>query len=697
MACPPRLASAAASPCDTAKSGLWALKGRLPAPVCPLTPTRVTTSLLAVASHLPDLEADSLEALARAVDALGDEGERRAQQEEMTAAVSRAIVNDGHLAVRAGTGVGKSLAYLIPAALSGRRTVVSTATRALQDQLNRKELPFVAELLPPRFGEGKDRPLRWVVLKGRSNYLCLQRLEEELEGRLLPSGGHGFPEGGLETFIEWSKITSTGDRSEFPGRLPAETWARFSVSSNQCPGRSLCRHGSQCFTEQSRRHARQADVVIVNSALLATSLTGTESVPSPDLFVIDEAHAFAEVVSRIAGATLHHASFEEVAKAAESVEEGLGSPLRNSGAQIAQHLERHAGQSVSPDEAPDLWDALILAGERLAEARQGLMDNQTMELIFDAEVAKRSGEARRQRSIATAGALREEINRFLDPAEGCAMFVDRHAHSLRLAPLDVSELLQDGMYEGATVILTSATLDESAPASLGLNEDSHQYLDLGSPFDYRKAGLFYCAAHLPGPRDDPFVRNDALADELEELINAAGGRTLALFTSWRVLEEVHGKLEGRLRWPLLRQQTHQATPAAEFLREFAANKDACLFATMSFWQGVDVPGPSLSLVALDKLPFPPMNDPLINARRDHAGRDRSFAKVDLPHCAVLLAQGAGRLIRSSGDRGVVALLDPRLPKAGYRNEVLKLMPPFKRTIDKGDVLAFLRGLRRESP
>lgn len=643
-----------------------------------------------------DLEVRSLETLQQVVDAFGREGERRSQQEEMTAAVARAIVENRHLAIKAGTGTGKSLAYLIPAVLSGRRTVVATATKALQDQLSKKELPFLADLLPARFGEKHDRPLRWVVLKGRSNYLCRQHLEEEVGSRLLLSDDYGLSESELEAFIDWSKNTRTGDRSEAPVRLSAGTWDRFSVSFRQCPGKTRCWHGQQCFTEQSRSEARQADVVIVNSALLATSLTGSEAVPAPDLFVIDEAHGFAAVVSSIAGVSLSRSSFDEAARALESFESGSGAPLKKSGEQIAGLLGAHAGESLTPEDAPDLWDALILAGGRLTEIQQSLMDNQTMELIFDADSAKRSEEAQRQRSIANLGSLREEINRILDPPDGYVVFVDQQAHHLRLAPLDVAELLGDNLYRGATVILTSATLPETTPERLGFEDTNHEYVDVGSPFDYRRAGLLYCATHLPDPRGNSDRREGALADELEELINAAGGRTLALFTSWRVLEKVYEKLKKRLNWPLLRQETSQSTSAPELLRKFSEDQQACLFATMTFWQGVDVPGPSLSLVALDKLPFPNMSDPLFNARRSHAGSDEAFTQVDLPHCALLLAQGAGRLIRSSEDRGVVALLDPRLPKANYREEVLEQMPPFKRTTTRDEVIDFLEDIRREN-
>ena len=642
-----------------------------------------------------DLETRSLKVLKEAVDAFGDEGERRSQQEEMTAAVARAIAENVHLAVKAGTGTGKSLAYLIPAVLSGRRTVVATATKALQDQLTKKELPFLSNLLPPCFGEKQDRPLRWSVLKGRSNYLCRQRLEEEIANKL-PLDDYYMSQDDLQAFVKWSKNTRTGDRSELPLAMPGKGWERFSVSSRQCPGKSRCWHGEQCFTELSRSQARQADVVIVNAALLATSLMGSEVIPIPEVFVIDEAHGFANVVSNIAGASVNRSSFEDAARALEALKSSDGTPLRNSGERLAELLQEHAGQSLQPEDAPDLTEALVLAGERLTEAQQSLMDNQTMELLFDTDSDKRSGEAQRQRAIVNIGTLREEINRILNPPDGYVVFIEQTARSLRLAPLDVSELLADNLYKSATVILTSGTLPESVPANLGLGEVGHEYLDVGSPFDYQRAGLLYCAAHLPDPRSDSDLRNAALAEEIADLIEAAGGRTLVLFTSWRVLEVVYEKLEGRLRWPLLRQETSQGTSAAELLKEFSENPEACLFATMSFWQGVDVPGHSLSLVVLDKLPFPNMSDPLLRARRTRAG-DEAFKLVDLPHCALLLAQGAGRLIRTSEDKGVVAILDPRLAKANYREEILEQVPSFKRTITKNEVLDFLGGLRQKTP
>ena len=297
-------------------------------------------------------------------------------------------------------------------------------------------------------------------------------------------------------------------------------------------------------------------------------------------------------------------------------------------------------------------------------------------------------EAQRLRALGAVSALSTDVAALLQRPEGTVAFVAGSvaAPELRLAHLEVGEILREPLFAERTVVMTSATLGAATPVALGLERDDYRHLDVGSPFDYRSAGLLYCAADLP-PRNSPAFTGAAIT-ELELLVNAARGRTLALFTSHRMLAEAADALGPRLRWPLLRQGD---LPPPQLLERFAADEASCLFATIGFWQGVDVPGPALTLVTLDRLPFPRPDDPLLSARRERIGDD-AFRLVDLRRASMLLAQGAGRLIRTDADRGVVAVLDPRLATARYRDDLLEEVPPLRRTVDRAEVLEFLASL-----
>ena len=640
----------------------------------------------------------SLALLAAATEALGSAGEHRAGQEQMSAATAEAFERGRHLAVAAGTGTGKSLAYLIPAVLSGRRVVVATATRALQDQLATKELPFLAGLAETRQLRPGGRSFRWAVLKGRSNYICRQLVAEatrtgiqlELgvpseangprEGAEGPTGAAGAPalaDGeDFARLLAWSDRAITGDRADVDWELAPGLWERLSVSATQCPGRARCPEGGACFAEAARERADRADIVVVNTHLLVLHLLGTPLLPPHDLVVIDEAHQFEDTVTAIAGVSLGERSLRNAGQELNAVIARSGGPLANSGRRIAEILREHHGRRLPADGPPDLVEALTLASGRLeaagAELRAARADGD-------------DAEARRLRALGEVSSLSENVAALLQRPEGTVAFVEgaTGAPELRLAHLEVGGLLREPLFEERTVVMTSATLGTATPAALGLEHDDYRHLDVGSPFDYRSAGLLYCAADLPR-RNSPEFTPKAI-DELETLINAARGRTLALFTSHRMLDETAGALRSRLRWPLLRQGD---LPPAQLLERFAADDATCLFATIGFWQGVDVPGPALTLVTLDRLPFPRPDDPLLAARREHIG-DGAFRLVDLRRAGILLAQGAGRLIRSEADRGVVAVLDPRLATARYRTELLEEVPPLRRTTERAEVLAFL--------
>ena len=610
--------------------------------------------------------------------ALPGGGEERAGQQTMVEAVERAMSDGRHLVVQAGTGTGKSLGYLVPAVLSGRRVVVATATKALQDQLAEKDLPFLQRQLP--------RTFRWAVLKGRSNYVCRQRLAEiateaqlELEGL---GGGHRAE---LERVLEWAEDTRTGDLAELDPSPPGAVWAAVSVGPTECPGARRCPQGGNCFAEAARAAAAEADLVVVNQHLLGLDLVTDGSIlPEHDLVVVDEAHQLEDVVSAAAGFELTEGRILAFTRTARAILAGedLLEAADAAGSGLAEALDPLVGSRVRPPVPEDLHQRLSLARERVDRVMQAVRkvpDDGPLETA-----------ARKQRAMQAAGHLLVDLDLAAGLLETDVAWVEDPGRSpvLRVAPLDVRQLLHDRLFGKASVVLTSATIPANLPDRLGMEAEDTDVIDVGSPFDYEANALLYCAAHLPDPRDPGY--RPALHTELERLILAAGGRTLALFTSRRAMEEAVAQLRPRLPWPVLAQGER---PKAALVEAFADDEASCLFATMSFWQGVDVPGAALSLVTIDRLPFPRPDDPLLEARRELAGPS-AFATIDVPRAATLLAQGAGRLIRTAEDRGVVAVLDPRLATARrYRWDIIRALPPMRRTKDRDDAVAFLTAIR----
>jgi len=632
-------------------------------------------------------ESEVAEALARVTAAL-PAGEERLGQVEMAEAVARAVTTERHLVVQAGTGTGKTLAYLVPVILAGRRCVVATATKALQDQLAGKDLPFLAEHL------GEE--VSYAVLKGRSNYVCLQRVAEVGQGadQLALDGLAALaPEEELRRIRAWSEESPTGDRAELSFEPSPTAWAAVSVSSKECPGAARCPKGDVCFAEQARRRAAEASVVVVNTHLYGLHLeSGGVILPEHDVVVIDEAHQLEDTISSTFGIELGASRFASLARSVRAILDApdLVDQVDASGLELARSLAPHVGRRLKGRLEPEIADALALASERLERVRAALGR------IDDSK----SGdvEARRQRAVKTTGVVTAEVQYALDPRPGSVTWVEGpdHAPSLRLAPIDVAGDLQASLWSRATAVLTSATIAPSLPVRLGLDGPNDtgveirpfDQLDVGSPFDYEANALLYCAAHVPDPRQAGY--EEALHDELEALIRAAQGRTLALFTSYRAMDAALDELRGRLPWTLLGQRD---LPKPALVERFASEEETCLFATMGFWQGIDVPGPSLSLVTLDRLPFPRPDEPLLQARRERA-RAEAFRLVDLPRAVTLLAQGAGRLIRTATDRGVVAVLDSRLAtNPRYRWDIVRALPPMHRTRDRAEVEAFLQSLR----
>jgi ATP-dependent DNA helicase DinG len=619
-------------------------------------------------------------ALARVTAELPD-GVERPGQGEMAEAVAVAIRTRTHLAVQAGTGTGKTLAYLVPAILSGRTTVVATATKNLQDQLAGKDLPFLTTHL--------GHPFSWAVLKGRSNYLCMQRLSE-LAGRDAGGVQLGFdgvaeraPAEELLGLAEWAGQTATGDRAELPEEPTEAAWAAVSVSARECPGAARCPSGASCFAEDARLRAAQADVVVVNLHLYGLDLAaGGAILPDHDVVVLDEAHQFEDIVSSTSGLELTSGRFTDLARRIRGVmaDDALPAGVDDAGRILVEALRPHRDRRLKGELPHDLAGALTVARGRVERALTA-----ARAVPADAPEETRARATRLQQS---AGALIEDLGVLEQLTSGHVVWVEGTDAwpVLRVAPLDVAGLLRDALWSRRTAILTSATLPARLPERLGVPPGGMVELDVGSPFDYEQQALLYCAAHLPDPRSERYA--EALVDELVGLIEAAGGRTLALFTSFRVLDLAAEAVRDRVGVPIL---TQRSLPKARLIEAFSGDPATCLFATMGFWQGIDVPGDACRLVVIDRIPFPRPDEPLLQARRERAGAD-AFARIDLPRASTLLAQGAGRLIRAAADRGVVAVLDPRLASAGYRWDVVRALPPMRRTKDPEDARRFLRDL-----
>jgi ATP-dependent DNA helicase DinG len=636
-------------------------------------------------------------ALDRAVAAL-PQREQRPAQSAMADAVARAIREQRHLVVQAGTGTGKSMAYLVPALALGTRVVVSTATKALQDQLANRDLPELAKSL--------GVPFEFAVLKGRSNYICMQRVAEVAGGdeQLVMSGDAGAsgPPPGLgalgrevRRLVQWAAGAESGDRAELSWEPSPVAWAQVSVGARECPGAARCPSGDRCFAETARERAARADAVIVNTHLYATALaTRGDLLPAHDLVVFDEAHELEDIASAAFGFEMGAGRFQALARAVRPLLEDSSPALavEEAGLLLGEALRPHRG-AVLPrplDEATR--QPLTVARERVQRLQSGVRRAvRAGEGASGVDLGIRARYLRAQRS---AGHLLADLDQVLDLSERQVAWVEGadHAPVLRVAPLDVGEAFQERLWkqpEGPTAVLTSATIPPRLGERLGLPPGSYDILDVGSPFAYAEQALLYCPLHVPEPRSPAY--EEAMLAELAALIEAAEGRTLALFTSWRAMTSAADAIRQRVRWPVL---TQSDLPKPALVARFSADEHSCLFATMGFWQGVDVPGSALSVVAIDRLPFPRPDDPLLQARRASLGRN-AFGTIDVPRAATLLAQGTGRLIRSRSDRGVVAVLDSRLGTARYRWDLIRALPPMRRTRHRSEVVAFLAPLRSQ--
>ena len=627
-------------------------------------------------------------ALEEVCGALPGGGEHRPGQEAMSRRIAEAIEEGSHLVIRAGTGTGKSLAYLVPAILSGQRTIVATATKALQDQLAGKDLPFLVEHL--------DHQFNFAVLKGRSNYVCRQRLDE-VAGSEAQQALDGLAETAnadeLQAIVAWADTTETGDRADLPIQPTPATWAAVSVGSHECPGAVKCPRGGDCFSEKARSAAAGADVVVTNLHLYGIDVaTDGMILPEHDLAILDEAHQTEDVLAQACGFELRGGRFTALVRNSRSILTGSRAieDVNNLVGHLVDALAGHVGRRLVPAEDGDLRSALELARSRLAGLRSELMNIPT---TGPGDVA-----ARRARALQTLGTLSGDVDAALNldggPMPGAKVaWVEGRADRpvLHVAPVEVGEVLNQKLWGDRTVVLTSATVPANLADRLGMTDHPHRFEDVGSPFDFDRQALLYCATSLPDPREADY--RAACHDEIERLAVAAGGRMLALFTSRRALDEAVEALRDRLPWTVLHQDD---LPKPLLMARFAEDETSCLFGTKGLWHGIDVPGTSLSLVVIDRIPFPRPDDPLLSARRDLVGSG-AFREIDLPLAATELAQGAGRLIRTGDDIGVVAVLDRRLAtNKSYRWDLLEAMPPMARTSDPREVVSFLEGLRRSA-
>lgn len=602
----------------------------------------------------------------------------------------------GTVLAQAGTGTGKSLAYLVPAASHaihvGAPVVVATATLALQRQLVDKDLPVVSRALSPVL----DHDITYAVLKGRSNYICLDRLNrgssDPDEAALFdtPSTRLGRQAARLR---EWAQTTETGDRDDLDETVDGRVWAGLSVSARECPGASNCSFGQECFAEAARSAARSADLVITNHALLAIHIQGDVPVlPEHDAVVVDEAH---ELVDRMTTALTGELSATVVERATGRARKFLGpelvDPLLDAAGFLGNTLE-----GLPEGRVRVLPEELVVALTALRDAGHAALAGMRAEKPDGPDTAA-------GRTAARAGlqGVQEVAAQCLTLSGSSVAWVERRAGGatmLRSAPVSVRELLQDNLFRDRAVALTSATLTiggsfDPLAATLGCPSGWHG-VDVGSPFDHGRQGMLYCAADLPRPGREG-ISEQALA-HLADLLDAAGGRTLALFSSWRSVERaeevLRSRLAGRTDRPLIVARRGDAV--AGLVRQFADEPRASLLGTLSLWQGVDVPGPSCTLVVIDRIPFPRPDDPVISARQEliDAAGGSGFASVSVPRAALMLAQGAGRLIRTPHDRGVVAVLDSRLATTGYGATLRRSLPPLWWTTDLPTVLAALSRL-----
>ncbi len=617
-------------------------------------------------------------------------GQERTGQIEMAEAVSQALGTEQHLLVQAGTGTGKSLAYLVPSLLHHDRVVVATATLALQHQLVERDIPRLVEAI------GDQVDATYAVLKGRGNYACLHRIREGVpdeQGALVEAPSGSMAEKVLE-LRAWAeketKAAGSGERDNAPRHTDRE-WRQVSVNHRECLGASRCPFAVECFAERAREKAQRSHLIITNHSLLAIdAIEGVPMIPDYDAVVIDEAH---ELTARVTQAATDELAVNDIERASRRsqrwVEDESADSLGEAADSLAEAIEATAaGRIERPSD--QLAEALALVRDA---ARRCLS-------AYPKDTSAADGDAGRTQAKGMVQEVFVNAERMAANLESDVLWLnearDRIPARLHVAPLQVWGPMRDKLLSDKTVVFTSATLMlggdfDVVATSLGLKPTERDAksrtkdvlpwrgLDVGSPFDYGQQAILYIARHLPPPGRDGLGK--AQLDEICELVDAAGGRTLGLFSSRRAAEA--GAEVVRERLPHLTTLAQGDAQLPELAKQFVEDPHTCLFGTLSLWQGLDVPGETCQLVLIDRIPFPRPDDPLMSARQKAADRagGNGFMQIAATHAALLLAQGSGRLIRTTTDRGVVAVLDPRLATARYGSFLKASLPPMWATTD----------------
>ncbi len=649
-------------------------------------------------------------ALDAAVEAIG--GSPREGQIEMAEAVGNALSDRHHLMVQAGTGTGKSLAYLVPALVHGKKVLVATATLALQRQLVERDLPRIV----PALSKVLKRDITFGIYKGVGNYVCLQKMNSE--------GGDPDGEAVLEVsslekdakrLHDWARKPGvSGDRDDAPD-VDRRVWMANSLSGRECVGPDKCDYGMQCFAALAKGRAQSADVVVTNHTLLAIEIVDSHPIlPERDAVILDEAHEF---MDRTTQAVTEELTGPRVSRAAGMAKKYMPGKLSDAFTKAAstfndamddygQRVKYETNMQGRLTELPSELEAPI---RKVRESAQEVM----RAISADDEIIDSDAIAERARVKGAVNEISMTTAKILKMGKGQVLWYEPTFSTLHLAPLTVSSVLRNNLLTKTPVIATSATLTvgkgfDAMARNIGFVVDDDvdvevedgdvdpsnvQMLDVGSPFDFANQGMLYLPKHLPEPgRDGPSL---AALTELGELIDAAGGRTLALFSSWRGVEAADAHLRKVLaELPIKIITQKRGDAVGPLVERFAKDETSILLGTISLWQGVDVPGSSCILVAIDRIPFPRPDDPVMSARAaevDAAGGS-GFMKVSMPRAALMLAQGTGRLIRSMDDRGVVAILDSRIVTKRYGSVLLNSMPPLWRTSDEKTVKESLRRL-----
>ncbi|WIM08578.1 ATP-dependent DNA helicase [Trueperella bernardiae] len=639
-------------------------------------------------------EATPREVLAHLVAGIG--GKPREGQERMVDAVYEALTEESHLMVEAGTGTGKSFGYLVPAmawsAATGKRATISTATLPLQRQIITQDAPAVADAIRETMGSHVEVAL----LKGWNNYACLRKADGGFpeEDALLSraEGEVGATATGEEVVRarEWALATDTGDRDDLVPGVSDRAWNQISIQKRECIGEH-CSLRHECFPRMARAQAEEADIVVTNHALLGIQAAGTPVLPESDAYIVDEAH---DLVDRVTGQLTRSLT---------------GYELRSIARMLRQAGLDDEGLGDVADELADALGAvnegrLIRIGDALSDTIARIMGKAQTAGGEVASLSSSNEEANATKNVLRSR-LTELVNLCADLISGAVSegrlvawvseYNDNRA--LYLAPLDVSGAIASGLFEDTPVVLTSATLQlggsfDAMAGRVGFTFPSQgewSGLDVGTPFDERRQGILYVAKHLSAPGREGY--GDEHLQEIVDLIEASRGGALCLFTSRAGATRAAEYVRERIDLPVACQGDDQLPT---LLEQFAADPSASLFGTLSLWQGVDVPGPTCRLVVIDRIPFPRPDDPLIQARTQAAGESgrNPFMTVSATHAALLLAQGAGRLLRRIDDRGVVAVLDSRLRKARYSGFLLASLPDMWRTTDRAVVLTALERL-----